>query len=106
MIFEGVVGSSDGDAGDIAIDDFSLTADTEASCDGKYFDWRSTETLFEKKNVATKRNLQGHDGRKNGEEMMEFCQEQHLYMHWICPLFILTIILEDARYIQAIDQTF
>ena len=37
---------------------------------------------------------------------MEFCQEQHLYMHWICPLFILTIILEDARYIQAIDQNF
>ena len=34
-----------------------------------------------KKNVATKRNLQGHDGRKKGEEMMEFCQEQHLYMH-------------------------
>ena len=33
-----------------------------------------------KKNVATKRNLQG-DGRKKGEEMMEFCQEQHLYMH-------------------------
>ena len=106
-MFEGVAGGSHLEAGDIAIDDFSLTADTEASCDGKYFDWRSTGTLFEKKkNVATKRNLQGYDGRKKGEEMMEFCQEQHLYMHWICPLFILTIILEDARYIQAIDQTF
>ena len=48
MIFEGVVGSSHLEAGDIAIDDFSLTADTEASCDGKNFDWRSTGTLFEK----------------------------------------------------------
>ena len=54
MIFEGVVGSSHLEAGDIAIDDFSLTADTEASCDGKYFDWRSTETLFEKKKRRNK----------------------------------------------------
>ena len=38
MIFEGVAGSSHLEAGDIAIDDFSLTADTEASCDGKNFD--------------------------------------------------------------------
>ena len=106
MIFEGVVGSSHLDAGDIAIDDFSLTADTEASCDGKNFDWRSTGTLFEKKNVATKRNLQGYDGRKKVEEMVEFCQEQHLRLHWVCLLLILTIILRERTVIQAIEQTF
>ena len=57
MIFEGVVGSSHLDAGDIAIDDFSLTADTEASCDGKNFDWRSTGTLFEKIKTSQQREI-------------------------------------------------
>ena len=38
--------------------------------------------------------------------MMEFCQEQHLCLHGICLLLILTIILRERTVIQAIDQTF
>ena len=44
-------------AGDIAIDDFSLTADTEPSCDGKNFAWRSTGTLFQKIKTSQQREI-------------------------------------------------
>ena len=57
MIFEGIVGSSHLDAGDIAIDDFSLTADAEACFDGKYILTEGVLRRYSKKKTSQQREI-------------------------------------------------